>query len=1292
MGYRDGLKLTHSKLDPLAALRAPVSALLTVSTNVETTLKRLGIITVFDLATSSLFKGAAEVFDAANGQGDSVVARLGRIPGGFIDSESPATPVDLVKTDIAMLREIKETLATEMKANLQVETVGDLGRWPAFRAAQAVLEEAVPSPKTLEEEALELVPKFGEYPTEKHYYRSIVIDHVTAAGTVDLATAGPIDILPTVSANFGYSAPAVGAILTFSQSWFAHGVTLGNLLHSVALAPGESTRIAVMDWARRTSASGQENISEAERLTNTSSHNRAISEVQEAVATEVQSGFSKSSGKSTTSAGGGGFGFSAGPISIGGSGSSATTSSSAESFTSSSGSRNLAASMNQRISDSTQQAASSVRERRASIIKEVSESEQQTISSRIIANYNHMHALTVQYYEVIEIYRVNVQLQQAERCLFIPMKLVDFTDAIIERYRAILADAAINQRIRELLSNEFGVVSVQATLPMRRFDNIFDRVSGVDRVIMRASTEASAENPEPSPTSPTPAEPATPVPTPPVSPRNPMGILTAPGPLAWVNEEIFRAARITMVNVTKPGRSDIFLPGDVELSGLSFAISSPIDAAVNLSGVQLVLHSGAFINLSGRSPVDWAVSDSIPLQEIDKIRVTSRSPSKFLGKMSLQLTHGGARFPISLPVEILPNATEQQLCRIVPNDTSSELRTHLEKHRLHYSQAIWRSLDSSSIALLVSGFTFDGMSVANQIDPNPVMVAGNYLVFRMPGYVESSGVFNPPIREDNTPEATARKNWKTWLSERGLILGAETVSEQIVPIPTGGVFAEAVLGRSNSAERLDATRFWNWQDSPIPLQPPEIAAIQMESRAQPIDVTPGHLGTPILNIMNPTSLPDPTGVGSIIGALQNGNMFRDMSGLAATAGLAQSLASNATSASTEAGRQAQANLAVAAQKDIEEKRIAAQLAMASMGLPAGNTGSPKNISESGALLNTATAMDKQAPKLGASTSSGPLDTGSSGGSSGSASPIESNGNSFDGSFMPGVPEGSLFNRGGTRADDVMSKMTWGNLGIAGSDLVLASSGKTTQPGPFRLPATIIYELACYASFPRPWTSDATEIKGIQNDLWQPAAEDFDAMGKAATSATQATKPFAQGMNTLEDVLQTVTYFAPKVAGFGVSHPSRVKRLNLFFYSGGQNLEFSGTLRTDGLRVSIFGPTVDLKSSVVDINVINNIENNNANAAIIAKLKSAWAPGAEIWLYSSGGVPNDALAQAFAKLMGATVRAFDEPFWVLPRFDTVQNTISSRDEFGIGADFAAASARRTKVLHSLDSLATRTFTP
>ncbi|MGQ3889416.1 hypothetical protein ACQUW5_10335 [Legionella sp. CNM-1927-20] len=1285
MSYRDGLKFSYTKMDALAVLGQPVSALLGVSDKTEETLNKLGIKKIYDLASSPLFKLAFEIANAAYGGGNSITARLGRIPSSFIDSDSPATPASLVEADIALLREIDKPLATEIKKNLQIETVGDLGRWPPFCAAQVILNAAIP-PLHQDEEASELVPRLGEYPTERHYYQSVVIDHVTPGETTDLNSAGPIDISPTVSADFGFKAPAVGAVLTFAQSWFAQGITLGNLLHSVALAPGESTRIAVLNWARQTRAAGEEAISESEKLTNTSTHNRAISEVQEAVASEVQTGFSRTNASSTTSAGGGGLGLSLGPLTLGGSGSSATTTSNAESFSSSAGTRNLAATMNQRVSDATQQAASSVRDRRASIVKEVSEEEHQSVSTRIIANYNHMHALTVQYFEVIEIYRVNVQLHQVERCLFIPMKLVNFDRSIIERYQGVLADAALNRRAHELLRAEFGSVMIKPSLPLRPTKTIFDRVSRLDRLAARTATTAIARainlsESENASTENINNEPAI----------TPTATTHLHDHLSWVKEELVRASRITLGNIVKPGTSDLFLPGETELSGVTFELRAQGNSPITISNVKIQLQSGSSVNLSSINILEWIINDAIPIQEISDVRVSSTSTSYLVGKLTLQLNYGSAKFPISIPIEVAPNAIDLSLCRFIANEGETELSIHLEQNRLHYSQAIWRTLDPSSIALLLSAYTFEGRPIADLIDPNPIMIASNYLVFRMPSFVEAAGI-QERSEEDNLDES--HKNWKAWLKERGLVLGATTAAEQLVPIPTGGVFAEAVLGRSNSAEKLDATRFWNWQDSPIPLQPPEIAAIQMESRAQPVDATPGHLGAPVLNIMNPTPLPDPTGVGAIINAVQNGNMFRDMAGLAATSSLAQTLAGHATSASTEAGRQAAANLAVAAQKDIEEKRIAAQLALAAMGLPAGNAGSAKNVSESGALLNTATEMDKQSPRTGNSSVNGE----SGGGFEGSTSPgpggnggTES-GEPFDDSYMPGVPEEyrNMFNNT-SRADEVLSKMNWGSLGQSGASIIPATKGKGR--GSSRVSGVISYELACYANFPSPWPDEAAEVQGLMNDKWLPAAEDFDAISPAATSANnQATKPYGQVMNSLADLISSVTHFAPKVAGFGKSHPSRVVRLNLFLYAGTSNMGFMGTLTTQGKWGTTIPANADIDSPGIDAAVIAAIKSNAANKTALANLKKAWGPNAEIWLYTCDGVVSTAFGKKFAKLMGAKVRAFDDPFWVLPTYDATQKIILSRNEFGIGSDFAAAAATRTKDLHSLDSLATRTFKP
>src|SRR5690606_18459731 len=207
-------------------------------------------------------------------------------------------------------------------------------------------------------------------------------------------------------------------------------------------------------------------------------------------------------------------------------------------------------------------------------------------------------------------------------------------------------------------------------------------------------------------------------------------------------------------------------------------------------------------------------------------------------------------------------------------------------------------------------------------------------------------------------------DWGRLLAERRLSKG--DVNQRLIPIPTGGVFAEAVLGRSNSAEKLDITRFWNWQDSPIPLTPPEIAPVAAGSRATAEGLQPGQLSQPLLNIVNPSSLPDPSGLAAVLGAVASGNMFRDMSGRSGTQKMAENALTETLGAASEAGKLASENMRTQAQKAVAMGQIAADVAKTAIGghyalaqakagasspKGAGTGGNVQGISGDGARIN-----------------------------------------------------------------------------------------------------------------------------------------------------------------------------------------------------------------------------------------------------------------------------------------------------------------------------------------------------
>jgi hypothetical protein len=108
--------------------------------------------------------------------------------------------------------------------------------------------------------------------------RSLVMLQMQSNGERE-SLANPISLKSAFSQAAGFTKPAIGALLTISQSWYAQGITLGHMLHSLALAPGEATRIAVIDWSRRTRATISETIAESERLDNSTQHASALSEV-----------------------------------------------------------------------------------------------------------------------------------------------------------------------------------------------------------------------------------------------------------------------------------------------------------------------------------------------------------------------------------------------------------------------------------------------------------------------------------------------------------------------------------------------------------------------------------------------------------------------------------------------------------------------------------------------------------------------------------------------------------------------------------------------------------------------------------------------------------------------------------------------------------------------------------------------------------------------------------------------------------------------------------------------------
>jgi hypothetical protein len=436
-------------------------------------LSRLGVDTVFDLARSTAFRAADQVV-AAGTDAESPESRFGELPSDLFTSRPDVGLTEAPSLDASSVRMVAAASDGDgaVTSALDVTTIRDLSWWPPYRAASRILDEAIGAGLAAEDGTPgDLLPMSGRYPTERAYYSTFVLadDPVGAPGAA-LEQAGALDPLVAIRAP-GYSQPVRGARITLAQSWYSQGVALGQLLHSLALAPGESTRVAMIDWSRQQTGTQQEQGGQTEQLMGDITRKRAMSEVQGAVAREAQNGFTDTNTDSQQFQGGGTAGISIGALTLGGSTSGARASTSAHTTTGTSGVRDITASMTQNVADATHQAASSARNMFASVVRELSQAEHETISTRVVANYNHMHALTIQYYEVVQVYRSVVNLHRFEPCLFVPMQLVDFVgtlpdgttvgDLVVRRYRAALQAAALDTETVNLLeATALGLVRI----------------------------------------------------------------------------------------------------------------------------------------------------------------------------------------------------------------------------------------------------------------------------------------------------------------------------------------------------------------------------------------------------------------------------------------------------------------------------------------------------------------------------------------------------------------------------------------------------------------------------------------------------------------------------------------------------------------------------------------------------------------------------------------------------------------------------------------------------------------
>ncbi|MDJ0460398.1 helix-hairpin-helix domain-containing protein [Streptomyces sp. H27-C3] len=707
---------------------------------------------------------------------------------------------------------------------------------------------------------------------------------------------------------------AHGHILRFKQEWVADGYSMGNLLYSLPLAPGQKKQIAVVDWERRETTAREELRESHDSLEASLTRDRDISEIVSGTLSESMRGGSHSSAGAIAA----GIGIGAiiepvaGLLGVGGGHSSADSSAWQDS------SRSTAANALNQLRDRTVQAASSVRTQRTSVVHTVAQGERVVATTESVANYNHCHALTIQYFEVLRHLLVRERLVDVQECLLVPLLMSWFTDDKALRWRNTLASA-----VPRSLRGGFDALDridagyAGSDLPLGRYaDENLESVEGeLNLRFQLARPRDKDEAFDPAAWAPllglfgfTPQD---------FYDQNLKGqqfkdrvFLEQLGPK--IASSVVQHLRVKAI---KNDESIVDLSVDPTLvSGFvndaSLFVSLRMAASlppVKRSDIKAVVVSSRLELFGLPFVIDLLPAGSRVVVDSGSLRYRTAHLSSALFTSSFirnDLTgYDDVRIETPLSRRELRNPREED------KELARNLLDHLNENIERYHHILWSRMSDARRFMLLDGFeapNSGGRSVASVVENELIGIVGNSLVLP----VARGFHLDPTYTQDAQDPIDLLEHYQP----------NTPIEPSRIAVPTSGVYAEAVMGACNSCEEMDENRFWRWEESPIPDSPPQILPASTDTRrATPSEVTPTDFPQPIIAMQNAPAAPDPTGVGAALTLLGQSGAFRDLAGLEGTQKNAAAALEQAFTTATAFGTKA-ADLALQAKmsKDIDK--------------------------------------------------------------------------------------------------------------------------------------------------------------------------------------------------------------------------------------------------------------------------------------------------------------------------------------------------------------------------------------
>ena len=735
-----------------------------------------------------------------------------------------------------------------------------------------------------------------------------------------------------------------GKIIHYRQSWQPAAQGLGKLLYSLALAPREEIKLAVIDWQRTDRSSRQDAMRMGESVTADLSRDTTVSDIVTGTIEEEISGGSDAG--STTEANnqpsrlaylggalvggllGGGIGAGLGVAAVHYIRPDTGADSEASIDSWNNAVRNISAQTVHQASDIVRQRASAVRDLRSTVITTSTSSEREDVRTRTVRNQNQHHALNIQYYQVLAHYRVVTEAQSEEDVLMVPYAIDHDVFASLPGYTKFTNNPKSHTVSKFLLRYDRAIRDV---LP----ENLQSGMDAFKRMVYQPDSYEA--------------------------PRVTAARWTLHSPKAV-------DPSVDLLLETDHGLLNL-RPLDQERT--RFASNPvPLDA---VRGLHFRFDARRYLEerFSGRSRFAGIGFDSLPERLVEQltekveveysdIQLTAHlTRSRYLRpNVSIYTLDSGGRITLghdnpsaTLNLTTPPESVLRNLLGTTPSEadyqTVEQMVAWIHRNPMTVMAAIWMSEDPHERALRFDRYSYNGKSLLNIIENRPIGVDGNYVAFRLAPNLRVL----PPIDLSRIARQT-----------------------RVVSVPTSGVFAETYLSCHNATEKRDVTREID-QDKAVPFAAPEIAPVATGTRSGTGAPQPMSLPSPVVNLQTAPETPR-SAIGEAMQSLTAGSPFPNISHGAETMETIRTLADTAMKVDGEKQKQILDTITELSKVAADAAFGAAQAAMGlpptGAGISGGGSGSTGRsgvgpTQESGRSRGTGGADNRSAPGIGSAS-------------------------------------------------------------------------------------------------------------------------------------------------------------------------------------------------------------------------------------------------------------------------------------------------------------------------------------